>query len=206
MKIALFGGTFDPVHDAHLAVARAAADAFGLDRLLFVVSGDPPHKTSRRHAPYEHRQRMVELACEADSRFEAPRLESPQVLKGRRSYSIDTIERVQASLSSADELFFLLGEDAYRDLHIWYRLEDVVRAVQFLVVSRPDSQDQPEPDLPGLRAQWLRGLSHPVSSTELRRRLRAGESVRGLLPDAVAEYIRENGLYGQTAEAKARDL
>ena len=199
MKIALFGGTFDPVHDAHLAVARAAADAFALDRVLFVVSGDPPHKTSRRHTPYEDRQRMVELACEADPRFEAPRLESPQVLEGRHSYSIDTIERVQAGLAPDDQLLFLLGEDAYQDLEIWYRLEDVVRAVEFLVVSRPDSQGQPEPDLPGLRAQWLRGVSHPVSSTEVRRRLRAGESVRGMVPDAVAEYIRANGLYAPPA-------
>jgi nicotinate-nucleotide adenylyltransferase len=199
VKIALFGGTFDPVHDAHLAVARAAADAFELDRVLFVVSGDPPHKTSRRHTPYEHRQRLVELACKTDSRFEAPRLEAPQVLQGRRSYSIDTIERVQAGLAADDELYFLLGEDAYRDLEIWYRLEDVVRAVEFLVVSRPDSQGQPEPVLPGLRVQWLRGVSHPVSSTEVRRRLRASESVRGMVPEAVAEYIREHGLYAPAA-------
>ena len=195
MKIALFGGTFDPVHDAHLAVARAAADAFGLDRVFFVVSGDPPHKTSRRHTPYEDRQRMVELACQSDSRFEAPRLEDPRVLQGRRSYSVDTIKRVRAGLDSDDELYFLLGEDAFRDLDIWYRLADVVSAVEFLVVSRPDSDQQPEPAAPGLRARRLRGVHHPASSTEIRRRLAAGDSVEGLLPEPVAEYIREKGLY-----------
>lgn len=200
MRIALFGGTFDPVHDAHLAVARAAADAFQLDRVLFVVSGDPPHKTSREHTPYEHRQRMVELACAVDPRFESPRLEDPRALEGRHSYSVATIERVQAGLDSEDELFFLLGEDAFRDLRIWYRLEDVVRAVEFLVVSRPDSDSRPEPDMPGLRARWLRGISLPTSSTEIRRRLRTGESIEDLTPAGVAEYIRDRGLYG-TAEA-----
>lgn len=195
MKIALFGGTFDPVHDAHLAVARAAADAFELDRVLFVVSGDPPHKVNRRHTPYEDRQRMVELACASDPRFESPRLEDPRVLQGRRSYSADTIERVRADLGANDTLFFLLGEDAFRDLDIWYRLEDVVGAVEFLVVSRPDSSEQPEPDAPGLRARWLRGVSHPASSTEVRRRLAAGESVCEMVPPAVADYIERQGLY-----------
>jgi len=197
VKIALFGGTFDPVHDAHLAVARAAADAFDLDRVLFVVSGDPPHKANRRHTPYDHRQRMVELACETDPRFESPRLEDPRVLQGRRSYSIDTIERIRAGLAPDDELFFLLGEDAFRDLDIWYRREDIVSAVEFLVVSRPDSDQQPEPEAPGLRARWLRGVCHPVSSTEVRRRLAAGESVSEMLPSAVADYIRAHGLYRQ---------
>ncbi len=196
MKIALFGGTFDPIHNAHLAVARAAADAFGLDRVLFVVSGDPPHKADRLPAAYEDRQRMVEIACRSDPRFQAPRLEDPQQLHGRPSYSADTIERAKAALQPGDELFFLLGEDAFRDLDIWYRLDDVVRAVEFLVVSRPGSEARDETAPPGVRARWLRGLNHPASSTEVRRRVAFGEPLEEQAPPEVAAYIREKGLYG----------
>ena len=199
MRIALFGGSFDPVHAGHLAVARAAADAYHLDRVLFVVSGDPPHKAGQLRAAYEDRQRMAELACQTDPRFSAPRLEDPARLDGRRSYSVDTIERVQAELEPGDKLYFLLGEDAFRDLWIWHRLDDVVRAVEMLVVSRPDSDVRPEPDLPGLRAHWLRGVENPVSSTEVRRRLAAGEPVDDLVPAAVAEHVRRRGLYGAVA-------
>ncbi|MBI1354685.1 MAG: nicotinate (nicotinamide) nucleotide adenylyltransferase [Acidobacteria bacterium] len=202
MKIALFGGSFDPIHHGHLTVARAAADAFDLDRVLFVVSGDPPHKAGLLRAAYEDRQRMAELACRADARFEAPRLEDPARLDGRRSYSVDTIERLQAELGPGDRLYFLLGEDAFRDLGIWHRLDDVIRSVEFLVVSRPDSDSQPEPNQPGLRAHWLRGVSNPVSSTEVRRRIAAGESVDGLMPREVAEYAQRRGLYRAAAAAR----
>ena len=195
MKIALFGGTFDPVHSGHLEIARAAADAYELDRVLFVPAGSPPHKLGLQQAPYEDRFHMTALACQEDPRFEASRLEDPAILGDRRSYSYDTIQRMRQTLAPDDGLYFLLGEDAYADLGIWYRLEDVVPLVEFLVVSRPDGGGDRAPKLPGLRISWVRGIDHPASSTEIRRRAASGESLEGLTPDSVADYIRRNRLY-----------
>ncbi|MCB1021046.1 MAG: nicotinate-nucleotide adenylyltransferase [Acidobacteria bacterium] len=195
MKIALFGGTFDPIHGGHLAIARAAADAEGLDRVVFIPAGKPPHKADHAQAPYLDRLRMVELACEHDPRFEASRLEDPERLGGRRSYSYETIRAFRETLEAGDELFFLLGEDAFADLRIWYRLEDVVGLVEFLVVSRPEGGGERAPKLPGLRARWVRGVRHPASSTEIRRRAAAGEALDDLVPENVAAYITERGLY-----------
>ena len=133
MRLAIFGGTFDPIHKAHLAVARRAADRFQLDRVLFVPASHPPHKAGITHAPYDHRVRMAELACQGEARFEVSRLEEG----GRRSYSIDTIEKLQARIGPADELFFIIGADAFAEIRTWRRWEDVARRVRFIVVSRP---------------------------------------------------------------------
>jgi nicotinate-nucleotide adenylyltransferase len=195
VKLALFGGTFDPVHAGHLAMARAAADAFALDRILFVPSGRPPHKQGRAHAGYSDRLRMVELACAADPRFEASRLEDPAERGDGPSYSYETIRRVRETMAPGDELFFLLGEDAFADLAIWRRLEDVWPLVEFLVVSRPDSDVYADLPHPAIRARRLSGVFHPASSTEIRRRAAAGEPLAGLAPPEVEEYIRERGLY-----------
>jgi nicotinate-nucleotide adenylyltransferase len=138
---------------------------------------------------------MTELACAEDSRFQASRVEDPARLDGRRSYSYDTICNVRAGLQPDDRLFFLLGEDAFADLAIWHRLEDVVPLVEFLVVSRPNGGGERAPKAPGLRARWVRGIEHPASSTEIRRRAAAGESLEGLVPASVADYIKGHGLY-----------
>jgi nicotinate-nucleotide adenylyltransferase len=142
---------------------------------------------------------MTRLACAEDPRFEASRLEDPAALGDRKSYSYDTIRRVREDLGPEDRLYFLLGEDAFADLKIWYRLEDVVPLIEFLVVSRPNGGGERAPNLPGLRVHWVRGVEHPASSTEIRRRAAVGESLEGLSPPAVADYIAAHGLYRETA-------
>src|SRR6185437_3928985 len=128
MRTAIFGGTFDPIHSAHLVVAREAADTFLLDRVLFIPAANPPLKEAS--AGYEDRFHMVELACAADPRFLPSRLE-----EGRdKSYSIHTVERVKESNS---EVFFIIGSDAFAEIGKWYRWEDVIAAVDFIVVARP---------------------------------------------------------------------
>jgi nicotinate-nucleotide adenylyltransferase len=187
LRLALFGGTFDPVHAAHITVAREAADRFGLDRVLFIPNAHPPHKGGTVTASYEDRARMVELACEADPRFQVSRLEAGV----RKSYSILTIERVLESLGSGDELFFLIGSDAFAELRSWYRWEDVIAAVKFIVVTRPNHDYTPPP---GARVSRLETLALPVSSSDIRTALARGETPQEL-PPAVAAYIRERGLY-----------
>ena len=187
MRIALFGGTFDPIHNAHLEIAREAARQFSLDRVLFIPASRPPHKTGVTRTPYEHRYRMVELACAGEPLFEASRLEEGE----QNSYSIQTIERVRASIGGGEELFFLIGSDAFAEIRTWHRWREVIASVDFLVVSRPGrAYDVPE----GARVQRLEGVDLSVSSSEIRRRLATGDD--GVeIPPAVLAYIREHGLY-----------
>jgi nicotinate-nucleotide adenylyltransferase len=117
MKLAIFGGTFDPIHKAHLAVASRAADRFQLDHVLFVPAAHPPHKAGITHAPYDHRVRMAELACQGEERFEVSRLEEGI----QCSYSIRTIEKVQARMAQVDDLFFIIGADAFAEVRTWRR-------------------------------------------------------------------------------------
>lgn len=185
MKLALFGGAFDPVHNAHLAIAREAARAFALDRVLFVPTANPPHK--QLHASYEDRFRMLELALEGEPGFEASRLEAGTA----NTYSIETIEKVQPSLAPDDRLFFLTGADAFAEIRTWVRWREVVAAVEFIVISRPGSvYEVPE----GGQVHRLDTLAMDVSSTEIRRQLATGDATRAL-PPRVIDYIRQRGLY-----------
>jgi nicotinate-nucleotide adenylyltransferase len=187
VKLALFGGTFDPIHEAHLAIAREAADRFHLNRVLFVPAAHPPHKHGVTYAPYEDRVRMAELACAVDARFEVSRLEEGTA----RSYSIDTIEKVRTMLAPADELFFLIGADAFSEIRTWHRWPEVARAVRFLVVSRPGHQYE-VPD--GVVCDRIDQLALPVSSSTIRRQLTAGGHPEGI-PEAVLEYALHHQLY-----------
>jgi nicotinate-nucleotide adenylyltransferase len=188
LRLAIFGGTFDPIHKAHLAVGRAALDQFHLDRILFVPAGSPPHKSGITYAGYEDRVRMAELACAVEPRFEVSRLEE----NTERSYSIDTIEKVRARLSAGDELFFLIGADAFAELATWHRWRDIVEAVTFIVVSRPGKAYRvPE----GARIEQLENLDLPISSSEIRDALARGKPVAGI-PDQVLRYIVQHRLYG----------
>ena len=187
MRIALFGGTFDPIHNAHLAVAREAADRYRLDRVLFIPAAHPPHKQHGAHAPYDDRVRMAELATAGEERFCVSRLEEGTA----RSYSIDTIEKLRAELAPRDELFFIIGADAFAEIQTWHRWRDVAAAVRFLVVSRPNAVYTPPPEVTYER---LDTLNLEISSSEIRRAIAAGERPAALSPE-VLDYIRAHGLY-----------
>ena len=188
MRLAIFGGTFDPIHRAHLQVAREAAERLHLDRVLLVPASRPPHKSGVTHASYLDRVRMAELAFGGDPRFEVSRLEEHTP----RSYSIDTIEKLRARLAPGDELFFLIGADAFAEIKTWHRWRDVLRSVKFVVVSRPGhSYEIPE----GAAVEKLEGLELPVSSSAIRRSLASGNRPPEV-PEAVLSYIFEHRLYG----------
>lgn len=188
-RTAIFGGTFDPIHNAHLAIAGEAASRLGLERILFVPAANPPHKPGAAIASWEDRVRMAELACAADPRFQVSRIEQ----HANPSYSIETIEKLLALGSGP--LAFLIGADAFADIRTWRRWRDVVRLVEFIVVTRPGARyDAP----PGARVHKLEGLDFPVSSSAIREEIARGAN--GLpVPPEVLEYIRERGLYGAHA-------
>lgn len=186
MRLAIFGGTFDPVHKAHLAVAREAADRFRLDRVLLIPAAHPPHKGGAR-APYEHRVRMAGIATAGDPRLCVSRLEEGAA----RSYSIDTIEKVRAGLSPGDELFFIIGADAFAEIDTWRRWREVAAAVRFIVVSRPNAEYAPPPEV---RFERLDTLNLDISSSAIRQALAAGGRPDALPPE-VLDYIETNRLY-----------
>lgn len=195
MRLALFGGTFDPIHTAHLAVAGAACEECALDEVWLIPASNPPHKPGEASAPFEDRYRMAELACEPHPHFRVSQLEEGP----ERSYSIETIERVQAMLGPADRLFFLIGADAFADVATWRRWRDVVRSVEFIVAARPGSQ-YPVPE--GARVYRLDSTNSIVSSSAIRKQLARGEKPSGL-PEPVYRYIQERGLYrtGEVTES-----
>lgn len=202
MNLAIFGGTFDPIHNAHLDVARAARRECFLDRILFVPASQPPHRAGCV-AGYEHRFEMVRLACMEHPAFEPSRMEAPGRDRGR-NYTIHTIRNVAFHLTQHDRLFFLIGADAFSELSTWYHWRQVADEVEFIVVNRPGFSVDESAVPPGARVHWLRSVNNPISSSEIRRRLQTGQSVRGLMPPAVARYISRYKLYRPARAARKR--
>jgi nicotinate-nucleotide adenylyltransferase len=187
VKLAIFGGTFDPIHNAHLAAAREAADRFHLDRVLFIPAARPPHKHGATRAPYDDRVHMAELACAGEPRFEVSRLEE----NTERSYSIETIEKLRARMAPEDELFFIIGADAFAEIQTWRRWRDVAHCVHFLVVSRPGNVYRVPPEVLYDR---LDDLQLTISSSAIRDELASGASPADL-PSNVLAYIQSHNLY-----------
>jgi nicotinate-nucleotide adenylyltransferase len=189
-RIGIFGGTFDPIHTAHLEVAESVRQALGLDRMLLVVANQPWQKEDGRTlTPAEDRYAMVEAAVEGRPGLEPCRLE---IDRGGPSYTIDTVRQLKESYPGA-ELIVVVGSDVVPGLTTW-REEPALRdEVTLAVVGRPGVPPAVPP--PGWRAVTVPVAPFDVSSTDLRRRLEAGGAVEGLVPEAVVRCIRQRGLY-----------
>jgi nicotinate-nucleotide adenylyltransferase len=187
-RICLFGGTFDPIHKAHIRIAQEALTEFHLDRVIFVPAGNPPHKDPSSLAPYEDRLRMVELACKGHPKFQVSRLEAGKT----RSYSVDTVALFAKSLACGERLFFLIGSDAFDEIETWHRWRDLLRMTEFIVVARPGHENRIPP---GAHVHKLDGLALPISSSGIRSRLAAGGPTPELSHE-VRRYIDARGLYG----------
>ncbi|MGH9451133.1 MAG: nicotinate-nucleotide adenylyltransferase [Terriglobia bacterium] len=218
MNIALFGGTFDPIHSGHMRAARAATRKLGLDRVLFVPSGHPPHKRRNDVTPFAHRFAMVSLACAGEPRFIPSLLETPH---GKPQFSVDTIRRVKDAMGKTDHLFFLVGLDAFLDIPQWKQPGRLLDLVDFIVVSRPGFKwrelvqmlpsgllyELPHRQsttlaLPHTKIHVLTGVNVPVSSRGIRRGIQNGASVTGLIPRLVEEYIMKEELYQAIGESR----
>jgi nicotinate-nucleotide adenylyltransferase len=221
MKIAVFGGTFDPVHRGHLAVARAAAERFSLAKICFVPADVPPHKRKEPLTSFYHRYAMLALATAGEKAFVPSLIEAPQGNDAHPSYSITTIRRIKRTLRKSDRLFFLIGIDAFMDIATWRQPEDLLRECDFIVASRPgyalaDVADalpqgirpsaavlnafkkQPAKGtiaLGGTTIHILDGVREAVSATQVRAAAARGRDLPRYVPQSVAEYIRKTGLY-----------
>ncbi|HKV26796.1 MAG TPA: nicotinate-nucleotide adenylyltransferase [Candidatus Acidoferrales bacterium] len=217
-SIAIFGGTFDPIHSGHLAVANAAARRFHLEAIYFVPSSRPPHKKREELAAFSHRYAMVALAAAEDSKFIPSLAEAPAGLRDPSRdaeifYSIDTVRRFRREYPR-DRIYFIMGADSFLEITIWKSYEALLDSCDFIIASRPGFRiDELRQVLPpklfsrkparessaiALRnsaVHLLTAVSSEISSTEIRRRRKRGASIHGLVPAGVEDYILKQALY-----------
>ena len=197
-RTALFGGTFNPVHAGHLVVAQDACEQFELDEVIFLPCARPPHKDALPLAEGRHRLAMIEGALEGDPRFSVSGME---LERGGASYTVDTLDAMRRRRPD-DRLFFIIGSDSLLELHTWRAPERLLELADFITVSRPGFRAPSEASL-GLPPEAARSLLQRVcrahaldiSSSDIRRRVAEGLSIRYLVPSFVEMYIAEHGLY-----------
>ena len=202
-RVGVLGGTFDPVHNGHLHIARSLRQALDLDRIVWVPAGRPPHKAGQIVSSDRDRLAMLRLAL-AESPFDE--ISTVDIDRAGPSYTADTLELLQEQLAPA-RLVFLIGEDSLRDLPTWHDPDRIVSAAELAVAGRPGIDADLETvahAIPRIRERVhivpMEELA--ISSSEIRQRVRAGEPLTGLVPPAVAEYIRNHALYALPATVR----
>lgn len=214
MNIGLMGGTFNPVHLAHLRIAEEAREMCSLDRVVFIPAADPPHKPLAGGVPFEQRCEMVRLAIAGNPSF---MLSDVEGRRAGKSYSIDTIAAFQDEHPD-DRLFFIVGSDSFLEIGLWHRYAEIFRSCSLIVVERPGRQVlDPLDALPvairgelrytpqvrclehaaGTSVQFLKGCPLDISSSEIRRLAAAGRSITYLVPPEVEAYIKKQRIYSE---------
>jgi nicotinate-nucleotide adenylyltransferase len=220
-NVALYGGTFDPVHRGHMAVARAAVEKFDLQRVYFVPADVQPLKVQQQVTNFYHRHAMLALALEGETKFVPSLLEAPEIVRASgkpAGYSVDTVARMRTRLESGTRLFFLIGMDAFQHIAKWRSPVELLRSAEFVVASRPGFPlkdvgrllpEELRPDEAGTRVlmetrslttngatiHLLPDVNEEVSATAIRDAARHGGELDTLVPGAVAEYIRKLKIY-----------
>ncbi|MCL1852733.1 MAG: nicotinate-nucleotide adenylyltransferase [Peptococcaceae bacterium] len=196
--LGIMGGTFDPIHFGHLVAAETARVAFGLDKVLFIPTGQPPHKVEHRVTDPWERFEMVKLAVAANTGFGLSRIE---IMREGPSYTIDTLRELRGILVDAD-LHFITGADALRSMLSWREPEEIIALTKVISVSRPgyplqDLFETIDQYVPGHqdRIFQLKIPALAISSTDIRARVQEGRPIRYLLPDDVKSYIEKRGFY-----------
>ena len=196
-RVGVLGGTFDPLHRAHLHIADAAAAALELDRLILIPAGDPWRKRGREITPAEHRLAMTQAA--AAERRGGLEVSDMEIRRDGPTYTLDTVRELRDR--GASQLWWIMGADAVLDLPHWRRANEILTCARIAAVVRAGAElDRRQLDriIPGL-GRWLDWIPmEPIdlSATDLRERLSAGEDVSGDVPPAVLAYARKHGLYG----------
>jgi nicotinate-nucleotide adenylyltransferase len=213
MKWGLFGGTYDPIHLGHLRCAEEVLEIFDLNRIIFVPASKPPHKIDAEITSFYHREQMITLAIEGNPVFSFSNVEKE---RKDTSYSVETVEYILKKYMENLELYFILGQDAFHAIQTWKDWQRLLLLCNFVVMTRPGYEDRGlEGILPadfasrftyddtvkGFRGPtghviFFRGVTFlDISSSDIRQRVRAGKSIKYLVPDAVRHYIAKNSLY-----------
>lgn len=193
-RVGILGGTFDPVHMGHIALAKAAFDACELDEVIFMVAANPAFKQDAQLADAEDRLKMCQIALEGMPGFWASDLE---IRRPGITYTIDTLRELKDAYPEGTELVFIAGEDILDSLHQWKGAEELGELASFAIVSRPGSSHDDLPKLGNLplTIEFVDADTPDISSTQIRSFLRSGKPTDGLLTDGVRAYIDESGLY-----------
>lgn len=210
MRIGLFGGSFNPIHDGHLRAAEEVREAMGLDLVYFIPAGSPPHKQRENLAPPDHRLRMVQAATKGNRHF---MVADTEVRRSGSSYTVDTVRHFLASLRQPATLYLMMGSDAFADLHTWRECDEIARLCHLIVHTRADRNELEEPILAALNrfgytrdsGSYVHSSGHtlsfvattflPISASAIRKLLQTQKSVRYLLPNDVLDYIQRHALY-----------
>ena len=186
-RVGILGGTFNPIHLGHLVMAEVARDQLKLDRVIFIPSYLPPHKSVKDVIDAHDRYHMVRLAIENCSSFEVSDIE---ILRQGKSYSIDTVRAFKERLPRGTQVYFIIGEDSLTTLKTWKEIEKLLKLVKFVVVNRPGSVSKSKiktlsVEMPGL----------DISSSEIRKRIHQGKTVKFLVSKRIEDYIKTHQLY-----------
>jgi nicotinate-nucleotide adenylyltransferase len=204
LKLGVMGGTFDPIHIAHLIIAEEALFRYGLDKVVFVPSARPPHKTRAPHTPAADRLEMVRLAIEDNPRLEASDME---LNREGPSYTIDTLRELRQVHGEGTGLFFIAGADSILELMTWKEPGQLLDEAKFIVANRPGFPvEKLEYSLPEQTSRGARSIESvymmdmpalDISASDIRERASGGRAFRYMLPDKVWRYVCDKGLYGK---------
>ncbi len=194
LKLGIMGGTFNPIHQGHLVTAEFIRDKFKLDEVLFVPSGKPPHKGNDEIALPEHRWMMTVLATASNEYFSVSSIE---IEREGNSYTRDTILQLKQIYGEKTECYFITGADAIAEISTWHKIEDLPQMTKFIAVSRPGYKlDTKKVDSRFQKCTFLVEVpALAISSTEIRKRIKKGQTIKYLLPEAVEKYIHKHSLY-----------
>lgn len=199
-KIGIFGGTFDPIHNLHLQIAKNTKDLLDLDRVIMVPTGNPPHKNNAKVSSFQHRYAMVQLAIKDMAGFFVSDIENKVGLK--KSYTSDTLDALKGSYPN-DQLYFIVGSDSLFDIETWKNPKNIFDKAVLVVFYRPNvsSLDQLKDQMRYLEKKYggniklIEVAGQNMSSTEIRNDLRDGQLSNKIIPNLVEEYIKEHKLY-----------
>jgi len=204
MRVGLYGGSFDPIHNGHLIIARAVAERLSITRVILLPSAHPPHKAGERLAGPAHRAQMVTLAIADEPLFE---LSDYDLTRPGPSYTIDTVKHFRDLLGTSADLYWIIGADSLAELTTWRRAGDLVDACRIVTAGRAGRAQIPwdrftavlnDGQIAKLKSGMLDTPLIDIASTEIRDRAARGHSVRYLVPDKVLAYIEQHGLYHAT--------
>jgi nicotinate-nucleotide adenylyltransferase len=198
LKIAVMGGTFNPPHIAHLICAEEVCDQFKFDKVLFIPSARPPHKNNHEIADAQHRYMMTVLATKNNPHFEVSRIELD---RPGRSYTIKTVKELKLIYGNEAEIYWIVGTDAIIDMPSWYNIDELLRICNFVAINRPGYDPNNADKKIIQNVHFVKVSNIDVSSSEIRRRIRDGMSIKYLVPMEVEEYIYKNGLYSHDKES-----
>lgn len=192
MRIGILGGTFDPVHEGHIYLAKKVCQKLALDKVLFIPTYLPPHKKGVKVTPAKHRYNMLKLAVSGNKKF---KISDMEIKRKGRSYSVETLRRLRKKYGKKAELFFITGSDSLKELNKWKNLKEILSLCKFVVAKRPGFSIKKAPK----NFVFIKINAKDISARDIRKKIKSGKSISNLIPGAVKNYIYKYKLYGALA-------